>query len=112
MDRIFILFSIALFVVIFNISVAAERYITISAPTDDVVLDITKPIPVIGTGKGLFEGNVVVRIETLDGKVLLQVATTLNRRDITAEGEWQVSITLPHFTPKKVKLIAFSPSPK
>ncbi len=91
---------------------AADRYIRITTPGDNDSIDPAKPIVVSGTGKGLFEGNVVVRVEDLEGRALVQVPTTMRRKDIAAEGNWQTRITIPFPVPNEFRLIAFSPSPK
>jgi heat shock protein HslJ len=91
---------------------ASDRYIQIDTPGENDSVDPAKPIPVSGSGKGLFEGNVVVRIEDMEGRKLAQVATTVRRDDIAAEGPWQTQITLPKPVPTEIRLIAFSPSPK
>jgi heat shock protein HslJ len=91
---------------------AADRYIRIAMPGENDSIDPNKPIVVSGSGKGLFEGNVVVRIEDLEGQELVQVPTTMIREDIAAEGTWQTQITIPPPAPTELRLIAFSPSPK
>jgi len=93
-------------------AMASERYVRISSPAEGTVIDPAAPVTVSGTGKGLFEGNVVIRFEDLDGKLLVQKPTTMYRQDIAAAGEWQTSISLPGSVPESVRLIAFSPSPK
>lgn len=93
-------------------AMAVERYINIITPDGASIIDPASPVVVSGTGRGMFEGNVVVRFEDLDGKLLVQVPTTMQRQDIAAAGEWQASVTLPTSVPESVRLIAFSPSPK
>lgn len=97
---------------LFATAMASERYIRISSPTEGTVIDPAVPVTVSGTGKGLFEGNVVIRFEGVDGKLLVQKPTTMHRQDIAAAGKWQTSISLPAPVPELVWLIAFSPSPK
>ena len=91
---------------------ASERYINIVTPTGDLVIDSTVAVLVSGTGKGLFEGNVVVRFEDLEGNLLIQESATMQRQNIAAAEKWQFSISLPQPVPKSIRLIAFSPSPK
>jgi len=91
---------------------AADRYIIIDKPAEHARVDPAQPLLVSGTGRGLFEGNVVVRVEDAAGRQLLQVPTTMKRDHIAAAGEWQVSITLPRPVPGTIRLTAFSPSPK
>lgn len=91
---------------------ASDRYIKIISPKENATIDPDRPVTVSGTGKGLFEGNVVIRFEATDGKLLVQEPTTMHAEDVAAAGEWQTSITLPGPVPESVRLIAFSPSPK
>lgn len=91
---------------------AADRYIIIDKPAEHARVDPAQPLLVSGSGRGLFEGNVVVRVEDAAGRQLLQVPTTMKRDHIAAAGEWQVSITLPRPVPGTIRLTAFSPSPK
>ena len=106
----FVLSIIMLF--FYGIAMASDRYINIVSPGVNATIDPDSPVAVTGTGKGLFEGNVVIRFEDLDGKLLVQKPTTMHRQDIAAAGEWQTSISLPRPVPESVRLIAFSPSPK
>jgi len=91
---------------------ASDRYIRIDTPGENDSVDPAERITVGGIAKGLFEGNVVVRIEDMEGRMLVQVPTTMSRDDIAAEGPWQTQITLPRPAPTELRLIAFSPSPK
>lgn len=93
-------------------AMASDRYIRIVSPEGNSMIDPGGPVTVSGTGKGLFEGNVVIRFEGPHGKLLVQEPTTMRRQDIAAAGEWQASISLPQPVPETVRLIAFSPSPK
>lgn len=109
------MYNMSLFVFLFlfsGFSMAADRYINITTPVEYDFVDPCRPLLVSGTGRGLFEGNVVVRIEDPAGEQLLQAPTTMKRGHIAAEGEWQISITLPSPLPETIRLSAFSPSPK
>jgi heat shock protein HslJ len=106
----FVLSIIILF--FYGVAMASDRYINIVTPDGNSMIDPAAPVTVSGTGKGLFEGNVVIRFEDLDGKLLVQEPTTMQSQDIAAAGEWQTSISLPRSVPESVRLIAFSPSPK
>jgi heat shock protein HslJ len=92
--------------------VASDRYIKIVSPDGNSMIYPDRPVTVSGTGKGLFEGNVVIRFEHLDGHLLIQEPATMHREDIAAAGEWETNITLPTPVPEALRLIAFSPSPK
>lgn len=91
---------------------SSERYIRIDSPGDNDRINPAQPIAVTGSGKGLFEGNVVVRMEDVRGRVLAQVPTTMRRSNIAAEGTWGTRVTLPQSPPTRIRLIAYSPSPK
>ena len=107
--------NIRLFILLLLFSgagMAADRYIKITTPVEHEHVDPAQPLLVSGTGRGLFEGNVVVRIEDAAGKPLLQVPTTMKRDHIAAAGEWQISIMLPRPVPETIRLTAFSPSLK
>lgn len=95
-----------------GLAMTSDRYIKIVSPDGHSMIDPDSPVAVSGTGKGLFEGNVVIRFEQLDGKLLVQQPTTMHRQDLAAAGKWQTSILLPRPVPESVRLIAFSPSPK
>jgi len=109
------MYKVVIFVILFLFSTAsltADRYIKIITPVEQDIVDPTRPLLVNGTGRGLFEGNVVVRVEDSAGAQLVQVLTTMKRSDIAAEGEWQISIELPKQVTETIRLFAFSPSPK
>ena len=109
MNRLVILITLLFFL---GPAMAADRYIKIISPSGNSMIDPGKPVIVSGTGKGLFEGNVVLRFETADGRLLIQMPTTMHTDDIGAAGEWQKSVLLPRPVPETLRLIAFSPSPK
>jgi len=88
------------------------KYLTINAPAD---LSIIKPDQVLviqGEGRGLFENNVVIKIEDLAGNTLKQVPTTMKTDEIGGSGQWKKNITLSRPVPATIKITAFSPSPK
>ena len=108
MSRFVIFFYLLIFL---GTSMASERYIKIISPDAGSTIDPGKPVLVSGTGKGLFEGNLVVRFESHDGRLLVEEPTTMSREDISAAGDWQQSISLPVPLPESIRLVAFSPSP-
>ena len=55
-------------------------------PPQGAVLDIERPITVSGSGVGLFEGNVVVRVQDAGGNVLAEQATTAQGEDVGVGG--------------------------
>jgi heat shock protein HslJ len=92
--------------------IASDLYIRITSPDGSSLIDADTPVIVSGTGRGLFEGNVVIRFEGLDGQLLIQEPTTMHAEDIASAGEWQKSISLPVPLPESIRLVAFSPSPR
>jgi heat shock protein HslJ len=90
-----------------------ESYISISEPVPGAILDITQPIGVLGTGAGLFEGNVVVQVIDRDGNILAQEPTTLQGPDVGTggEGTWRVELSVETEPGMAGKIRAFSPSP-
>ncbi len=92
----------------------AEPSITINDPDRGEVLDISKPVTVLGTGANLYEGNVVVQAVDLQGNVLAEQPTTLSGRDVGSGGErsWSVELNIQVAPGTKGKIFAFSPSPK
>jgi len=103
---------VMLMMTISGFTAASDHYISIHSPGENDSIDPGSPIAVSGSGKGLFEGNVVVQIEDMDGRQLARVATTMKHDDIAAAGTWQTEIVLPEPAPAAIRLIAFSPSPQ
>gem|GEM_PF-350938 len=106
------LFIVGLLLLIAACTVDSERYIRISAPTHDAVIDPGQPLIVKGTGRGLYENNVVIQIQDSQGIKLIQMPTTMKTEQIGGQGVWQKRVLLTGPVPKKVQLIAYSPSPK
>ncbi|MFN2218769.1 MAG: Gmad2 immunoglobulin-like domain-containing protein [Anaerolineae bacterium] len=90
-----------------------EAYISISEPVQGAILDITEPIGILGTGAGLFEGNVVVQVIDRDGNILAQEPTTLQGPDVGTggEGAWRLEISVETQPGMAGQIRAFSPSP-
>jgi putative lipoprotein len=95
-------------------SPAVDSYIKIAEPKKGAVLDPEKPITVSGTGGGLFEGNVVVRVLDSGGNVLVEQATVLQGEDVGVggEGTWSIQLRVEVEPGTPGKIYAFSPSPK
>jgi heat shock protein HslJ len=91
-----------------------EAYISISEPVQGAILDIAEPIAVLGTGAGLFEGNVVVQVIDRDGNILAQEPTTLQGPDAGTggEGTWRVQLSVETQPGMAGQIRAFSPSPR
>jgi len=92
---------------------AVESFIKITEPIDSTVI-AGNPVTVIGTGRGLFEGNVVVQALDNNNNVLAEEATIIDSPDagVGGQGPWTVQL---HVTVKPGthgKIYAFSPSPK
>ena len=93
-------------------TVDSDRYIRISTPANDAVIDPGQPLIVEGTGRGLYENNVVVQLRDSQGIKLIQMPTTMRTEQIGGQGVWRKRMLLPESVPKKIQLIAYSPSPK
>jgi len=82
--------------------------VTIDTPEDNAVLDVTKPIYVSGTGRGLFEGNVVVQALDSQGNLLAEAPTTVHSAEFGDEGDWQVELSLAVEPGTSGQLVAFA----
>jgi len=74
------MYRVATLVILFLFSAAgltADRYIKITMPVEQNIVDTTRPLLVYGTGRGVFEGNVVVHVEDLAGAQLIQIPATI-----------------------------------
>ena len=92
---------------------AVESFIEITEPKTGTVIP-GNPVTVIGTGGGLFEGNVVVQALDNNNNVLAEKATIIDSPDagVGGQGPWtlQLHVAVKPGTPGKI--YAFSPSPK
>ncbi len=88
-------------------------FIEINTPVVDEVL-VEGPILVSGQGGGLFEGNVVVQVEDLNGNILLTEWTILQGENvgIGGSGIWETSLTFSAYPGSPVRIVAFSTSPE
>ena len=84
-------------------------FLAIHAPTSGSILPAT--FTVSGTGRGLYEGNVVVQAKDSSNRILVQQSTTLQGTDVGTggEGTWTVQLTvnLQQVTPGSI--VAMSP---
>ncbi|MGR9114850.1 MAG: META domain-containing protein [Gammaproteobacteria bacterium] len=104
--RLLILYALSL---LGGCAIEQERYLEITAPSDQALLEADQTVTVTGIGKGLFENSVVLNVEDTEGKRLQQLVTTLTVPEIGSEGSWQQHFSLqPGIT--AIKLIATSPS--
>ena len=87
--------------------------ITITAPEEDAVLDATRSITVSGTGRGLFEGNVVLQVLDEAGDVLFEQPAVLQGENVGlgGPGTWEFTLELDVEPGTQGSLYAFSPSP-
>jgi len=90
-----------------------ESFITIEAPQQGAILDISQPVRVSGQGGGLPEGNVVVQALDRDGNVLDQQATIVDAPDAGTggQGPWAVELNIDTEPGMAGRIRAFSPSP-
>jgi uncharacterized lipoprotein YbaY/LysM repeat protein len=86
-----------------------KSYITIDDPQPYANVGLDGEVTISGRARGLFEGNVVVRLIDDKGVVLHQEPTTMPTEEPGGEGEW--SITLPVESVIRGRISAFSTSP-
>ncbi len=87
--------------------------LTIDAPVPDTVLDTITPISISGMGRGLFEGNVIVRLLDNLGNVLAEEPTTLTAADVGELGDWSLELELNDVEPGTPGTIfVYSTSPR
>ena len=100
--------------VTFGKSPAVDSFIKIDEPVNGAVLDVEMPITISGSGGGLFEGNVVVRVLDAGGNVLAEQAATLQGEDVGVggPGTWSMQLRVDVEPGTPGKIYAFSPSPK
>ena len=98
--------------VIFGTAPAPEPQLEINDPTEGAVLDTSAPVPVNGTGAGLYEGTVVVQALDASGQVLAEQATTLEGPDAGSggPGTWSVQLIAQPPAGTTGQIVAFSPS--
>ena len=73
-----------------------QPQIKIDEPTQGVLLDISKPVLVRGSGAGLPEGNLVVEALDRQGNVLDRQPATLRGQDVGTggQGTWSAELTI------------------
>jgi len=91
-------------------SSAGKPAIVIIDPDNGSVVDITKPITVVGGGVSLFENNVVVRALDETGKVLAEQAVITNASEPGGAGRWSVNLTFQVTGGTSGRIVAFSPA--
>jgi heat shock protein HslJ len=89
-------------------------YIDILTPSQGAMVDPNKPIIVEGMAAGLFEGNIVVQVETPGGTVIALDATIIDSPEagIGGGGPWRLELRLGGIVPFTGVITAFSPSPE
>ena len=106
------LFVACLIILLCSCTQKPGKYLTINAPADLSVIKPDQVLVIQGEGKGLYENNVVIKIEDLSGNTLMQVPTTMKTDEIGGSGQWTKKITLSRPLPATIKITTFSPSPK
>ena len=90
----------------------AGSEIKIDEPKDGAVLDTNLPVTVSGTGRGLFENNVVVEVLDSSGTVMVQEPTTMQTEEVGGAGTWSIDIRIPAGGSELGSIRAFSTSPQ
>lgn len=80
--------------VIFGDPAQNNRFIQITAPLPDTLVDVSTGLSIAGQGGGLFEGNVNVQLLTLEGEVLAEQSATVNAAEVGGVGGWQAAFSL------------------
>lgn len=106
------LFIACLIILLSACSQTPAKYLTINAPANLSVIKADQDLLIQGEGRGLYENNVVIKIEDLSGNTLMQVPTTMKTEEIGGSGQWEKNISLSKPVPERIKMTAFSPSPK
>ena len=90
-----------------------EPFIEIDSPVEGSVV-VESPFIVSGRGGGLFEGNVVLNVEDVNGYILMTQFAVLEGENvgIGGSGTWEMSISLSAFPGSPVRIVAFSTSPE
>jgi LysM repeat protein len=90
----------------------AEPFIEISSPISGTAI-LEESFTVSGRGGGLFEGNVVVQAEDIEGNILLTQPTILQGEHvgIGGAGDWETTLSLTTFPGILGRIVAFSTSP-
>jgi len=98
--------------VVYGEEVQAGSEIKIDQPKDGDVLDTNLPVTVSGTGRGLFENNVVVEVLDSSGTVIVQEPTTMQTEQVGGAGTWSIEMRIPAGGGEKGTVHAFSTSPQ
>lgn len=100
--------------VTFGEKVVSGSNIEITEPEDGEVLDLSKPITVMGIGEGLFEGTVVVEALDESSNLLAQVPTIIDSPEAGTggKGPWEVELVVDTNPGTMGTIWAYSTSPK
>jgi len=105
-------FIACLFILLSACAQNPVKYLTINTPANLSLIKADQDLLIQGEGRGLYENNVVIKIEDLSGNTLMQVPTTMKTDEIGGSGQWTKNITLSRPVPATIKVSSFSPSPK
>jgi heat shock protein HslJ len=95
------------------VSQTPVNFIMITNPQDFTNHNSSTPLRVSGIGRGLFEGNVVVRaVDPQTNQVLSQGITTMSAINPEDQGNWSIDLDLNDIDISTIRLTASSPSPK
>jgi len=90
---------------------ADQAQLEIAVPADGNLVNTTNPIPVSGTGSGLFENTIIVRALDQDGNVLAEQVTTLDASETGGSGSWAVELSVSVNPGTVGQIVAASPDP-
>ncbi len=87
-------------------------FVTIDTPLPYETLDLSQPIVITGQGRGLFEGNVVVRALDDNGNILAEEPTTLQAAEVGGQGTWEIDLNINAAEGTRGRIYVFSTSPQ
>lgn len=85
---------------------SGEPVLEITSPQDGAALNIAGPVSISGTGEGLFEGGLIVRLLDNTGRVLIEQPTTL-----ASDGTWTIELPVDVPTGTRGTIYAYAISP-
>lgn len=84
-----------------------EPSLVITSPAENAALNTAAPITVSGTGSGLFENSLILRVLDNEGRVLLEQPATIP----AGQTVWSINVNIPALSGTRGVLYAYSVSP-
>ena len=99
-------------VLIFETKEASAAMVEITTPVDGAKLTAGQPIAISGTGRALFENNVIIQVLDAQGSVLAVQPTTMTSEEVGGEGAWSMEISVTAQAGATLTIEAFADSPR